>query len=156
MDALDAGAYAYVYEAAVPRSLKVVLWGPLHAKELGFADWTYQDGGETGFVYHKAAQAAHLGLATATLTVVRRLGRATLTVYLGGYPTDAATEQRRLDVRRFVNEAELFLSRLAGEAIQFRETRELVLLDSSTPAGPTPVVAPTPGRRGRKGPLFEA
>lgn len=154
MDALDAGAYAYVFEASVPRGIKVVLWGPLHAKELGFLDWTYQDGGETGFVYHKSGRALQMGLGTATLTVVRRLGKATLTVYLGGYPSDAPDEQRRLDAHTFVSEAELFLSRLAGDPVRFQETDEIVLLGpAGTRRAGRALAAPA---RGRKGPMFEA
>lgn len=136
MDALDAGAYAYRFESDVPKHLKVVLWGPLLAKELGFPGWTYQDGGETGFVYHLPGRPVRLGLATATLIVVRRLGKAFLTVYVGGYPTDAPAEQRRLDCRSIVTEAELFLSRLAHEPIQFGEAREWVLVDPLAAAPP--------------------
>lgn len=154
MDALDAGAYAYVYEGAVPRSIKVVLWGPLQAKEMGFPGWTYQDGGETGFVFHTTGRPAKMGFLTSTLIVVRRLGKATLTLYLGGYPSDAPPEQRRLDVRGLVNEAELFLTRLAGEPVRLEETTEVVLLGPSFAAeAPAPVRGT---RRGRKGPLFEA
>jgi hypothetical protein len=129
MDALDAGAYAYVFEAEVPKTIKVVLWGPLMAKELGFGDWTYQDGGETGFVYHTSGRAIRLGLATATLIVVRRIGKAYLTAYLGGYPTDAPAEQRRLAAQSLATEAELFLTRLAKERVTFRPTRELALVE---------------------------
>lgn len=129
MDALDAGVYAYVYEADVPRSLKVVLWGPLHAKELGFGEWSYQDGGETGFIYHATGRALRLGLASATLTVVRRTGKAYLSVYVGGYPSDAPVEQRRLDVQSIATEAELFLTRLAKETIRFQAPREWTLVE---------------------------
>lgn len=136
MDALDAGAYAVVYEAEVPRSLKVTLWGPLMAREFGFEGWTYQDGGETGFIYHLSGRPVRLGLATATLIAVRRLGRAYLAVYLGGYPTDTPEEQRHLDCRAVVTEAELFLSRLANQTVHFSPTRELVLVapTAQTPA----------------------
>lgn len=129
MDVLDAGVYAYRYEAKVPKGLKVVLWGPLQAKELGFASWEYQDGGETGFVYHLPGRAVKLGRATATLIAVRRLDRAFLTIYLAGYPSDASAAQRRLDVKSVVTEAELFLSRLAKESIAFRETQAVALVD---------------------------
>ncbi len=129
MDVLDAGVYAYRYEADVPKGLKVVIWGPLQAKELGFASWEYQDGGETGFVYHLPGRAVKLGRATATLIAVRRLGRAFLTIYLAGYPSDASPAQRRLDVKSIVTEAELFLSRLAKDTIAFRETQAVALVD---------------------------
>lgn len=132
MDALDAGAYAYVFEAEVPRSLKVVLWGPLHAKELGFSDWTYQDGGETGFIYHTSGRPVRLGVATATLTVVRRLSRAYLSVYVGGYPSDAPVEQRRLDVQAIATEAELFLTRLAKETVRFGAPQEWTLVEPAS------------------------
>lgn len=159
MDALDAGAYAHVLEADVPRNLKVVLWGPLHTKQLGFEEWTYQDGGETGFVYHSTARAVKMGLATATLIVVRRIQKAYLTVYLGGYPTDAALEQRRLDCSAIANEAELLLTRLAGENIRFREVREIALIEPHmADPGETRVVAARPAARvkRRSGPIEEA
>jgi len=133
MDALDAGAYAYVFEAEVPRTLKVVLWGPLHAKELGFGEWTYQDGGETGFIYHASGRPVRLGVATATLTVVRRIGKAYLSVYVGGYPSDAPVEQRRLDIQSIATEAELFLTRLAKETVRFRSPREWTLVEPTKP-----------------------
>lgn len=129
MDVLDAGVYAYRYQAKVPKALRVVLWGPLQAKELGFSSWDYQDGGETGFVYHLPGRAVKLGRATATLIAVRRLGRAFLTIYLAGYPSDASAAQRRLDVRSVVTEAELFLTRLAKETITFQETDAVALVD---------------------------
>lgn len=131
MDAYDAGSFAYVFQATVPRSLKVVLWGPLHASELGFEHWTYQDGGETGFVYHSSSRPLRLGVATASLIVVRRTGRAHLSIHMGGYPTDAAPEQRRIDCQSIVNEAELFLSRLAKETIRFQRVQEHVLVSSN-------------------------
>ncbi len=137
MDALDAGAFAYRFDADVPRHLQVVVWGPLLAREMGFEGWTYQDGGETGFVYHLSGRPVRLGQATATLTVVRRTGKAFLTAYLGGYPTDAPTEQRTLDVRGIVTEAELFLSRLAREPVRFVLSNEWTLLGPTTdPAAP--------------------
>lgn len=134
MDALDAGAYAYRFEADIPKNLKVVLWGPLQAKELGFDGWKYQDGGETGFVYHLSGRPVRLGLATASLIVVRRLGKAYLSVYLGGYPTDAAPEQRRIDVGSLANEAALFLTRLANQTIEFAEPAEWTLVEPTAPA----------------------
>ena len=60
MDVLDAGVYLYKFVAAVPKSIKVVLWGPLQARELGLGNWTYQDGGETGFIYHSETRAVKL------------------------------------------------------------------------------------------------
>lgn len=155
MDALDAGAYAYVFEAEVPRHIRVVLWGPLHARELGLEDWTYQDGGETGFVYHKTGRAVKMGTAMATLTVVRRVGRATLTVYMGGYPSDAPREQRLLDARSFATEAELFLTRLAGEPVAFQEVREVVLVGPPMAVEPTSA-AKTRTARASKGASIEA
>jgi hypothetical protein len=151
MDVLDAGVYCYRYEATVPRHLKVVLWGPLQAKELGFDDWAYQDGGETGFVYHSNARAVKLGTAHATLINVRRLGKAVLTIYLAGYPSDASPTQRRLDVKGVVTEAEMFLSRLAKETITFKETLEVALVDrheAPTPQTPTPVAKAMAPRKG--------
>lgn len=129
MDVLDAGVYLYKFVAPVPKSIKVVLWGPLQAKEMGLADWTYQDGGETGFVYHSGARAIKMGQAHATLIVVRRLGRAYFTVYLAGYPSDAPREQRLIHVRGLVNEAELFLTRLAGENVRFELSDERAAVD---------------------------
>jgi hypothetical protein len=146
VDVNDAGAYIYKFVAAVPNPLKVVLWGPLQAKEMGFGDWTYQDGGETGFVYHTAARAIKMGLATATLTYVRRAERAYLTLYLGGYPSDAAREQRLIDVRGLVNEAELFLTKLGQEPIRFELADERALLE---PAARPTAAAPKPSRAAR-------
>lgn len=143
MDALDAGAWAYAFEATVPKTIKVVLWGPLYAKQLGFESWTYQDGGETGFVHHTSGRAVRLGVATATLTVVRRMGRAHLTLYLGGYPRDAPAEQRQLDLRAIITEAELFLTRLSGETVRFTPAGEWDLMTAPTPVA---VAARTTGR----------
>ena len=146
---LDAGVYCYRFEAEVPRGLRVVLWGPLQAKELGFPDWTYQDGGETGFVYHSMGRALKLGTASTTLIAVRRLGRAFLTVYLAGYPSDASPAQRRLDVQAVVTEAELFLSRLAREPVRLQETRAVALVDRHEPSvvpKEEPSVAASPAR----------
>jgi hypothetical protein len=142
MDVYDAGVYAYRYEADAPRGLKVVLWGPLQAKELGFDGWNYQDGGETGFVYHSDVRAVKLGRATATLTFVRRLGRAFLTLYLAGYPSDAPGSQRRLDVQSIVTEAELFLTRLAKQPVRFHQTGAHALVDRHD--APATAVPPTP------------
>ena len=146
MDVMDAGVYAYRYEAEVPRGLKVVLWGPLQAKELGFEGWTYQDGGETGFVYHASGRAIGMGRANATLIHVRRLGRCFLTVYLAGYPSDASPAQRRLDLAGIATEAELFLTRLAKAPVKFREAAAVPLVDRHTTEGP-PMDAPMPAPR---------
>ncbi|MBI2078983.1 MAG: hypothetical protein HYT80_11540 [Euryarchaeota archaeon] len=146
MDVLDAGVYLYKFVAPVPKSIKVVLWGPLQAKELGLGDWSYQDGGETGFIYHSEARAVKLGSAAASLIVVRRLGRAYLTLYLAGYPSDAAREQRLIDVRGFVTEAELFLTRLAGETVKFELADEKAVVDHSQAANDEPP-AKAPGAR---------
>lgn len=140
MDVMDAGVYLYKFVAAVPKSIRVVLWGPLQAREMGFGEWTYQDGGETGFIYHSAGRAIKMGTAAATLTVVRRLGRAYLTIYLAGYPADAARQQRLIDVRGLVTETELFLSKLAGETVTFELADERTVVEHAQPsseAGPT-------------------
>src|SRR5690349_2051805 len=92
MDVLDAGVYVTKWEARVPKSARMTLWGPLQAKEMGFEGWEVQDGGETGFVLHNPGVALTMGRATSTLIFVRRLERAYLTIYFGGYPTDAPEE----------------------------------------------------------------
>jgi hypothetical protein len=144
MDVMDAGVYLYKFVAAVPRSIKVVLWGPLQARELGFGDWNYQDGGETGFIYHSSARAIKMGTAAATLTVVRRLGKAYLTIYLAGYPSDAARQQRLIDVRGFVTETELFLGKLAGETVTFELADERTVVEhAQTPTEPAPSTTKT-------------
>jgi len=149
MDVLDAGVYLYKFVAPVPKSIKVVLWGPLQAKELGLGDWTYQDGGETGFIYHSDARAVKLGSAAASLIVVRRLGRAFLTLYLAGYPSDAPRQQRLIDVRSFVTEAELFLTKLAGERVKFELADERAVVDLAETSTPMPA-APAPTSRSAK------
>jgi hypothetical protein len=152
LDIIDAGVYTYKFVATVPKSLRVVLWGPLQAKELGFTGWSYQDGGETGFLYHSDARGMKMGTCVATLTYVRRLERAFLTMYLAGYPSDAAREQRLIDVRSMVTEAEMFLSKLSPEAIRFELADERALVDNATASRPTvsaPLVPATTGRPGR-------
>jgi hypothetical protein len=144
LDIVDAGVYVYKFVAAVPKSLRVVLWGPLQARELGFLGWTYQDGGETGFLYHSDARGVKMGTCVATLTYVRRMERAFLTMYLAGYPSDAPREQRLIDVRSLVTEAELFLSKMAAEPIRFELASEQALVDNQ-PARPT--ATPTYGKR---------
>ena len=133
MDTLDAGVYVSRYEARVPKHAQMVMWGPLQAKEMGLDAWEVQDGGETGFILHKAGH-LRLGRGTSTLIFVRRLERAFLTVYMGGYPTDVPGPQRRMDVETTVKEAELFLKRLAKEPVQFEFKGELALVEN-TPGG---------------------
>src|SRR4029079_8892280 len=103
------------------------------AGDLASQDWTYKDGGETGFVYHSNSRAIKIGTATATLIYVRRTERAFLTLYLAGYPSDAPREQRLIDVRNIVNEAELFVSKLANEPVRFELADERALVDATTP-----------------------
>ena len=99
--------------------------------------------------------------ATATLTYVRRLERAYLTLYLAGYPSDAAREQRLIDVRGLVTEAELFLCKISQEAIRFElaDERALVENQAAPKPAPKPVAAPTatarPGRAGTRGVTWE-
>lgn len=142
MDIIDAGVYTYKFVAAAPKSLRVVLWGPLQAKELGFHGWSYQDGGETGFLYHSDARGMKMGTCVATLTYVRRLERAYLTMYLAGYPSDAAREQRLIEVRGLVTEAELFLSKLSAQPIKFELADERALVDHQPARAPTPPTVP--------------
>lgn len=132
MDILDAGVFVSKWEARVPRHAKMTLWGPLQAKEMGFEGWEVQDGGETGFVLHNAGVALTMGRATSTLIFVRRLEKAFLTIYFGGYPTDAPSEQRKLDMRKVVSSCELFLARLAKEQVSFASKGELTLVDNGT------------------------
>ena len=132
MDVLDAGVYVTKWEARVPKSARMTLWGPLQAKEMGFDGWEVQDGGETGFVLHNAGVALTMGRATSTLIFVRRLERAFLTIYFGGYPTDAPEEQRRLDNKKVVQACELFLARLAREPVSFSSKGEMALVDNSS------------------------
>lgn len=136
MDVLDAGVYVSKWEARVARHTKMTLWGPLQAREMGFEGWEVQDGGETGFVLHNPGVALTMGRATSTLIFVRRLERAFLTIYFGGYPTDAPAEQRKLDMRKVVQSCELFLGRLAKEPVSFQSKGELTLVDNGTASGP--------------------
>ncbi|MHB8632795.1 MAG: hypothetical protein ACYDBQ_02340 [Thermoplasmatota archaeon] len=129
MDVLDAGVYVSLWEARVPKHAKMTLWGPLQAREMGLEGWEVQDGGETGFVLHKTGSHLRMGRATSTLIFVRRLERAYLCVYLGGYPSDAGGAQRRLDEKKFVSECEIFLARLAHEPVQFQLRSEETLVD---------------------------
>ncbi len=153
MDIIDAGVYVYKFVAAVPKSLRVVLWGPLQARELGFDGWSYQDGGETGFLYHSDARGMKMGTCVATLTYVRRMERAYLTMYLAGYPSDAAREQRLIDVRGLVTEAELFLNKLCSDPIKFELADERALVDHQPAQTPTPTPAIPTRMTARPSPL---
>jgi hypothetical protein len=159
MDVMDAGVYVSKWEARVPRHAKMTLWGPLQAREMGLEGWEVQDGGETGFVMHHTGRAT-LGRATATLVFVRRLERAWLTTYLGGYPADAAPAQRKLDVQSIVSGAELFLKRLAKEPVQFQFQGEIALVDNVNQARVVeaePTRALGGGRRtGKRAPIIDA
>jgi hypothetical protein len=139
MDVLDAGVYVSKWEARVPRSAKSVMWGPLQAKEMGLDGWELQDGGETGFVFHNAGVRLTMGRATSTLIFVRRLERAFVTVYFGGYPADAPVGQRRLDVQKVIQACEMFLTRIAKEPVRFELQGEVTLVDNvndaAKPAG---------------------
>jgi hypothetical protein len=134
MDVMDAGVYVSKWEASVPKHTKMTLWGPLQAKEMGFDGWEVQDGGETGFVTHNAGTHLALGRATSTLIFVRRLERAYLTIYFGGYPSDAPQGQRKLDMQKFVSACEMFLARLAKQPVQFEFKGEMALVDNSPDA----------------------
>ena len=135
MDVMDAGVYVSKWEAKAPKHTKVTLWGPLAAKEMGLDGWEVQDGGETGFVMHNPGVKLTMGRATSTLIFVRRLERAFLTVYFGGYPTDAPSGQRKLDMQKVVTAAELFLTRIAKEPVKFEFQGELGLV-ANTDAAP--------------------
>lgn len=130
MDVLDAGVFVSKWEAAVPRHAKLVLWGPLQAREMGLDGWDVQDGGETGFVVHNPGTRLTMGHATSTLIFVRRLEKAFLTIYLGGYPADAPVEQRRLDMQKAVGACEMFLSRLSKQTVRFDLKGDLTLVDN--------------------------
>jgi hypothetical protein len=136
MDVLDAGVYVGTWEAAVPKHAKVTLWGPLAAKEMGLEGWEVQDGGETGFVMHNAGVKLTMGRATSTLIFARRLERAHLTVYFGGYPADAPAGQRKLDMQKVVAAAELFLARIAKQPVRFQFQGELALVDNTEATAP--------------------
>ena len=142
MDVLDAGVYVSKWEARVPRSARSVMWGPLQAKEMGLDGWELQDGGETGFVFHNAGVRLTMGRATSTLIFVRRLERAFVTVYFGGYPADAPAAQRRLDVQKVIQACEMFLTRLAKEPVRFELQGEVTLVDNVNDASlPTAATA---------------
>lgn len=159
MDVLDAGVYVATWEAEISTEVRTVLWGPLQAKEMGFDGWECQDGGETGFVYHHPHVKLAAGYGTSTLIMVNRLKRAFLTVYFGGYPANVKEEQRRLDAKKVVTAAEMFLSRLSKDSVQFQFKGEVPLVDningatSRAPTGaPTAPTAPSDGtkRYGRR------
>lgn len=133
MDVYDAGVYAYRFEAPVPAAMRTPLWGPLHARELGIPGWEAQDGGETGFIYHKHVRPRKVGTMLATMIVSNRARRATLTVLLAGYPTHVPAEQRQLEALSLVTEAEVFLTRLAGATVAFTRTAGLTLVDQNHP-----------------------
>lgn len=133
MDVYDAGVYAYRFEASVPAQMRTPLWGPLHARELGIPGWESQDGGETGFIYHKHVRPRQVGTMLATMIVSNRARRATLTVTIAGYPTHVPAEQRQLEALTMVTEAEVFLTRLAGATVSFTRTAGLTLVDQNHP-----------------------
>jgi hypothetical protein len=132
MDVLDAGVYVGKWEAAVPKHAKVTL----AAKEMGLEGWEVQDGGETGFVMHNAGVKLTMGRATSTLIFARRMERAFLTVYFGGYPADAPAGQRKLDMQKAVAAAEVFLARIAKQPVKLEFQGELTLVDNTD--APTP------------------
>src|SRR5688572_12358501 len=140
MDVMDAGVFVSKWESRAPKHTKVTLWGPLAAKEMGLEGWEVQDGGETGFVMHNPGVKLTMGRATSTLIFVRRLERAFLTVYFGGYPADAPAGQRKLDMQKVITQAELFLTRIAKEPVKFGFQGELALIDNTD--------APTPKKAG--------
>lgn len=144
MDVLDAGVYVSKWEADVPKGLQTVLWGPLQAKEMGFDGWECQDGGETGFIYHKPHIRLAAGFGTSTLIVVNRLKKAYLTLYLGGYPSDVPLEQRKLDGQKVVSAAQGFLTRLAKAPVTFQFQGEMSLVDHTNDALTTPTAHPLP------------
>jgi hypothetical protein len=130
MDVMDAGVYVSKWEAPVPKHTKMTMWGPLQAKEMGLDGWDLQDGGETGFVMHNPGVKLTMGRATSTLIFVRRMQRAFLTIYFGGYPADAPAGQRKLDTQKVVAPCEIFLGRLSKEKIRFEFQGELALVDN--------------------------
>ncbi|HLF16672.1 MAG TPA: hypothetical protein VI796_04485 [Candidatus Thermoplasmatota archaeon] len=145
MDVMDAGVYAAKFEGRVPKTAQLTLWGPLQAREMGLEGWEVQDGGETGFVFHNAGVKLTMGHATSTLIFVRRLERAFLTVYFGGYPADAPLAQRRLDMQKVVGACETFLTRLSKEPVRFQIMGEMTLVDNVNDAA-VAVAALTGGR----------
>jgi len=130
MDVLDAGVYVTKWEADVAKEARLVLWGPIQAREMGLDGWEFQDGGETGFVAHNAGVHLTMGRATSTLVYVRRLQKAWLTVYFGGYPADAPVEQRRLDMQKVISACQMFMTRLAKCPIHFTLQGEITLVDN--------------------------
>jgi hypothetical protein len=133
MDVHDAGVYLYRFDASVPREMRTPLWGPLHARELGLPGWEAQDGGETGFIYHKTTRPRKVGALYGTMIVSNRARRATLTILLSGYPSHVPLEQRQLEVLALVTEAELFLTRLAGSTVSFTRTLAATVVDQNRP-----------------------
>jgi hypothetical protein len=106
-----------------------------------------------------------MGRATSTLIFARRLERAFLTVYFGGYPADAPAGQRKLDMQKVVAAAEMFLGRLAKQPVKFEFTGELALVDNTEaplPKGKKAAVPAAPkalggGRLGRdRGDIIDA
>ncbi len=154
MDVMDAGVYVSKWQAKAPKSLKVTLWGPLQAKEMGLDGWETQDGGETGFVLHNPGVKLTMGRATSTLIFVRRLQMAFLTVYFGGYPADAPAGQRKLDMQKVVAASEIFLTRLAKTPVKFEFQGELCLVDNTNDA--QTVKPGTTGRLSKSGDIIDA
>ncbi len=160
MDVHDAGVYLYRYDATVPREMRTPLWGPLHAKEIGLPGWEAQDGGETGFIYHKTTRPRKVGVLQATIIVSNRARRATLTILLAGYPSHVPVEQRQLEALALVTESELLLTRLAGEPVGFTRTLSATVVDQNSPqdellerrdAAPVPFMSPSTKRRRAQG-----
>jgi hypothetical protein len=151
MDVHDAGVYLYRFDATIPREMRTPLWGPLHAREIGLPGWEAQDGGETGFIYHKATRPRKVGALNATIIVANRARRATLSVVLAGYPSHVPIEQRQLEALSLVTEAELLLTRLAGSTVSFTRTLSATVVDQNNPqdellekrdAAPMPFMSP--------------
>lgn len=158
MDVHDAGVYLYRFDATVPQEMRTPLWGPLHAREIGLPGWEAQDGGETGFIYHKSLRPRKVGTLHATIIVTNRARRATLSVTLAGYPSHVPVEQRQLEALSLVTEAELLLTRLAGSTVSFTRTLSATVVDQNNPqdellerrdAAPMPFVSK--GVKGRRG-----
>lgn len=161
MDVHDAGVYLFRYDATVPREMRTPLWGPLHAREIGLPGWEAQDGGETGFIYHKSTRPRQVGLLQATVIVSNKARRATVSVLLAGYPSHVPVEQRRLEALALVTEAELLLTRLAGEPVKFTRTLSATVVDQNNPqdellerrdAAPVPFMSPSMRREGARAP----
>ncbi len=149
MDVLDAGVFVLKFEANLANDAQPVLWGPLQATEMGLDGWEVQDGGETGFVFHNH-RALSLGRGTATLIVVRRLKKAFLTIYMGGYPTDTPESQRRLEAQRVVSACALYLGRLTKSTVDFDLKADIALVDQreqvldAAPPPSSPASLPSP------------